>query len=76
MHTQLQSLGEHLTLREARGGGTEGSEEPRSQGASRGRQQALNGRLLLQETFRAWEAFVCLSSQGCFSKDFQVFLSS
>lgn len=39
-------------------------------------QQALNGRLLLQEAFRAWQAFFRLRSQGCFSKDFQVLLSS
>lgn len=69
-------LGE-LTLREK----VEGSVEPLRMAAgwpswSAAGQQALNGWLLLQETFRDWEAFIWLRSQGCFSKDFQVFLSS
>lgn len=58
------------------GGGGGDWRAPRIRGATQGRQRALNGRLLLQETFRAWEAFICFRSQGCFSKDFQVFLGS
>lgn len=61
---EVLSRGE-LTLR----GKAEGSAEPPGTAA-------LNGRLLLQEPFRAREAFICLRSHGCFSKDFQVFLSS
>lgn len=39
-------------------------------------QPALDGRLLLQEALRAWEAFLWLRGQGRFSKDLQVLLSS
>jgi hypothetical protein len=66
----LLSLGEQLTLQEE----VESTAKPHSGKA--GWPWWLNGRLLLQEAFRAWETFIWLRSQGCLSKDFQMLFSS